>query len=68
MSVPISIAADFVLTSIIKLAESSARIKAAREEGRTELTRMEWQDIIEGNDNARSDAQAAVDQAAAEGR
>lgn len=67
MSVPISIAADFVLTSLIKLAESSARIRAAQAEGRT-LTRMEWQDIVEGNDQARSDAQAAVDRAIAEGR
>lgn len=67
MSIPISIAADFVLTSLIKLAESSARIRAAQAEGRS-LTRAEWQDIVESNDQARLDAQDAVDLAIAEGR
>ncbi len=55
------------MESLIKLAESSARIRAAQAEGRS-LSRSEWQDIVEGNDQARSDAQAAVDNAIAEGR
>jgi hypothetical protein len=67
MSIPISIAADFVLNSLIKLAESSARIRAAQAEGRG-LTQMEWHDIVRANDQARSDAQAAVDNAIIEGR
>lgn len=54
------IAAEFIFNSLIKLAESSARIRAANAEGRG-LTAMEWQDIVGGNDQARSDAQAAVD-------
>lgn len=67
MSVPIQVATEFVLTSLIKLAEASARIRAAQAEGRG-LTSSEWQDIITANDTARSDAQDAVDQAIAEGR
>jgi hypothetical protein len=68
MSVPIAMAADFVLNSIIKLAESSARIRAARDQGRDRLTPEEWQDILSANDAARAAAQAAVDRAIAEGR
>lgn len=67
MSVPIAMAADFVLNSIIKLAESSARIRAAQAEGR-ELTPEEWQGILSVNDAARATAQEAVDRALAEGR
>ena len=68
MSVPITVATEFVLNSLIKLAEASALIRAVRTEGRSEVTEMEWRDIIEMNDNARADAQDAVDNAIAEGR
>lgn len=61
-TVPISIATEFVLNGLAKLAEASARIRAARAEGRDHLNPME------GNDQARSDAQASVDLASAEGR
>lgn len=67
MSVPVTIAADFVLNALIKLAEASALIRKAQAEGRT-LTHAEWSDIIESNDNARADAQDAVDNAIIEGR
>lgn len=68
MSVPIATAADFILNSIIKLAESSARIRAAQSEGRDKLTPEEWQSILSANDAARATAQEAVDRAIAEGR
>lgn len=68
MSVSVAIAADFVLNSIIKLAESSARIRAAQAAGRDKLTPEEWRDILSTNDAARAAAQEAVDQAIAEGR
>jgi len=68
MSVPIAMAADFVMNSIIKLAESSARIRAAREQGRDKLTTEEWRSILDSNDAARADAQEAVDRAIVEGR
>ena len=63
MSIPVAVAADFVLNSLIKLAESSARIQAARAEGRTTLTTQEWNNIIATNDAARAAAQTAVDRA-----
>lgn len=68
MSVPIAMAADFVLNSFIKLAESSARIQAARAAGRDRLTVEEWQEILATNDAFRATAQEAVDRAIAEGR
>lgn len=68
MSVPIAMAADFVLNSIIKLAESSARIRAAQAAGRDKLTPEEWQGILSTNDGARAAAQEATDLAIAEGR
>lgn len=68
MSIPITVAADFVLNSLIKLAESSARIQAARAAGRDHLTTEEWADVIGENDAVRAAAQAAVQRAEAEGR
>jgi len=68
MSVPVTMAADFVLNSIIKLAESSARIRAAQAEGRDKLTPEEWSGILAGNDAARVAAGEAVDRAIADGR
>lgn len=68
MSVPVAVATEFVLNSLIKLAESSARIRAVQAAGRDKLNLAEWQAILEGNDQARSDAQAAVDNAIIEGR
>ena len=67
MSVSVDIALDFVLNGLAKLLEASERIKAARAEGRG-LTLMEWHEIVQGNDQARSDAQAAVELAKSEGR
>lgn len=68
MSVPVTVAADFILNSIIKLAESSARVRAAQAAGRDKLTPEEWQSILSPNDAARAAAQEAVDLAIAEGR
>jgi len=68
VSVPVAVATEFVLNSLIKLAESSARIRAVQAAGRDKLNLAEWQAILEGNDQARSDAQAAVDNAIIEGR
>lgn len=68
MSVPITVAIDFVLTGLEQLARASAMIKAAQEQGRSEFTRDEWDQVTDANDLARAAAQDAVDQAIAEGR